>query len=480
MPVITGFIFGPLCEIGRENFVFGVVMKILRFVFLILAAGHSSYGLAETDHGSTPLKSPYFIDGIHCQGLDGEIDSDEMRKAYTDEETAVVGIKVLKQQLCEGIFSSFGVEKFQWLTPEDLETLVFSIRYSKKYRNVEVKVEKSQLQNHVHLIGKFEPYKSVQKLKINVLTAVEKGGATGDRQTKKVDAEIGINHKGPTNLPQYRIGITSIVSNANAPLSADELKSGDKDVILSESEKISLSRNYGEYESVYAELSIPTYSSGLDKDFFLRVNNGISHMSGDTTSDIFLRFEAGGIFHPHLQNSKLRASLVYINDVASSSEYKLKDKADSTSAKPMYFATFSGEQKFQKMNLSFEVQRSLTSDIHLYFQETLEFHLFQPAGFKTSAGIDLSYLRGSVLPEHRFGLSDSRELQFYGKVAKDFRLLNSDSNAFLKVGSNSYSSTSLAKNSYFQNSAVGELGVSTKTEQFDVGLAFIYGNRRLF
>jgi hypothetical protein len=120
----------------------------------IILASLSTISLA----GSTNNKSPYFIDGMRCEGLEGTIDEEKLGQNFPDKEVAAVGIKALRQTQCEAIFHQYNVDKFQWVTPEDLEALSFFLRHGKKFASVDIRIEKSELQNHVYLIGQFKPF----------------------------------------------------------------------------------------------------------------------------------------------------------------------------------------------------------------------------------------------------------------------------------------------------------------------------------
>ena len=64
------------------------------------------------------LSSPYFIDEIHCQGL---AEHDGPTYWFLSQEEAEAQKLIEAQEDCHDLFKSFGIEKYGWISPEDLE-----------------------------------------------------------------------------------------------------------------------------------------------------------------------------------------------------------------------------------------------------------------------------------------------------------------------------------------------------------------------
>ncbi|RYZ48713.1 MAG: hypothetical protein EOP07_25475, partial [Proteobacteria bacterium] len=223
---------------------------LMIFISVALLSGlpaetEKALGQDKASRGGEELRrSPYFIDGIHCEGIDELDPGEDLTRSYPDE-VAEIGIKTRRQVLCESIFAKSGVSKFQWVTPEDLEKLSFILKHSKRFQGADLRIEKSELQNHIHLIGRFTMFEAKNQYRINFKQSLEGNGADGQRLSSIGDASIHFNKRGVVNPAPFVLGIKYRSSNAKDPLSTNPAKT-----TLSDDEAIALGREDGRYVAI--------------------------------------------------------------------------------------------------------------------------------------------------------------------------------------------------------------------------------------
>jgi hypothetical protein len=142
---------------------------IWKFYYLLglgILAGNMG-GAAETQEGkSLPLKSPYFIDGLHCEGFNA---NNESVWPFNEEGISAVR-EVRNQSACDSIFSIYGVNVYEWYTPEKLESVANHLKKTEDFASAELSIKKSEMQNHVHLFLTVKPKTTSEKnikVKIN-------------------------------------------------------------------------------------------------------------------------------------------------------------------------------------------------------------------------------------------------------------------------------------------------------------------------
>ncbi len=96
---------------------------------------------------SDTLRSPYFIDDMHCAGLEF---NDEANN-YVSEVNRDDHKKIILQENCYQIFKSYDLEKFNWVSPDDLESFLIKIKNSNVFDNVDMNIKKSEIKNHIHI-----------------------------------------------------------------------------------------------------------------------------------------------------------------------------------------------------------------------------------------------------------------------------------------------------------------------------------------
>lgn len=440
----------------------------------------SSYAL-----GAEALKSPYFIDGVHCEGLQDKDRDKAIAEVYADDEVAKLGVKAQNQIFCEQIFSKHGIQKFQWVTPDDLEKLTFGLRRSGKYKNIDVRIEKSELQNHVHLKIKFEQFEPRNYYSVNVASAFDKGSATGNRQTTKADVLFQYQKRGAENQAMFDLGVRTINSSAPSPLSIEEIKKGNKDVVLDTSEAIAQSKQNWDYTEFFYKVPLLGTPS-IPMDFKLGLNN--SRLSKDEVSAVNTNFELSSYYKPdELIPVKYKFSLLYSTYTATGAQSIIRkkdeeeDKNQKRNDKHIVFAGIRQDFKASFLSGYLNFNRSLTSELHYFYDYDLRFRLAELGGIVGSLGFSEDMVYGAILPEHRFGLPNRSLFDIYLLAEKDFRAFESDNKVTFKGGARHLASDrNASRGGYSRDQGFAEIGIKSRLDNVDVGLSFIYGSQRLY
>lgn len=453
-------------------------MRVTRYLCTMFCLGMSSASLA----ADTDFKSPLFIDGIHCEGHADSKLGEALRKNYSNDEIAAVGVKAQLQLLCEALFKEFGVEKFQWVTPGDLERLDFTLKHSKRFQSVDLSIKKSEMQNHVHLVGQFQQFSKKTHYTVNGSSSVERGNADdGNRYTQRLNGHIDFERQGEVNLAPLVFGFDFRNSTAKHPLSVETLKEGGEETTLTLEEQIAQARPSGSYGHVEMRLNLlrlrsytPFFTIGLDH----------TRISGDKTFSRTNSYEAGVVFHgdPLLSmNSRTQLSILNANYVATGTETIVpKGQGSGRGARNITFAGLSGAGSSSWMDADFRLYRSITQDLHFFGNVDVLFKLGDYLGLDHGLGVSQEVVRGAVLPEHRLGLPDRNVAKGFWRVGRDFTAFGAKQSLTVDAGFGIYSATNYTENSYSVGNFYGQLAYVTHADLFDVSLAFAYGSQRLY
>ena len=404
--------------------------RLIMALCSLLGALESGIALAATPG---QFKSPYFIDAIHCEGL-------------------------------------------------DLETLEFALKRSQRFESVDISIAKSELPNHVHLTGKFKLFAKRNHYAVNSRVGTYRGAnGSGDRHTTDVDARVEFGKRGLHNDAPFVIDVGMSESRASQPLPASALTSHGKPMTLSSNESVVLNRPSSTYAHLDIRFNFPTYTTF---DPFLQVGIDSSRLSGDAHAAGGSRTEAGVIIHDlypwGFQGRTQVSSLVSRYDYLGTDT--VSDDPNTPEAKNHYtgFVGLSGVSSNRIFDQDFAVYRSVTKDLHAFGHFRLLWRVGEAGGFKHGLGAAYSAVVGAVLAEHRFGLPDRNESDLYYDLKKQVVLWGGDHEFDAKIGYASYSSLANSDRPYYRNTAYGELGWKLHTSDIDVGLALIYGGKRLY
>jgi hypothetical protein len=442
---------------------------------IAMTAIPSNYAIA-----ADQLKSPYFVDGVHCEGLDDQELDAKIKEFYADDAIAKLGVKAQNQAKCEKLFSKFGIDKFQWVTPDDLEKLNFGLKNSGKFKSLEVQIEKSELQNHVHLKGNFAQFEPQTYYSFNFKGGIEKGGVTGNRRTTKADGLVQFHKRGPENPGIFDLGFTSLRSSAKAPLSSAELRRKNEDVAMNDAEKKAQAKQNWQFDEIFYR--VPLNNGALSIPLNMRVGVNSSKLSLDEVSDSNFNMELGTEFQPDMfMPTKIGLSLLYSTFSSLGQETLLRESEGKGVNRQIVFVGASEDFSTRGLSGHLKFYRSLTSDLHYFGDVDLRFKFSEFAGIKSSIGFAQDLVYGAILPEHRFGLPNREQVQIYYLGESDFQAFEADHKITLKAGyGDLYAEGNSPKNRYSRFQSFAEVGLKTRADNIDVGLSFIYGNQRLY
>jgi hypothetical protein len=456
-------------------------MKVrLLGVLAAVLVGSLAFGSTGVDH-----KSPFFVDGILCEGLEGEdFNQDSLRRNFDDgdKEIADLAVKNLEQSVCDTIFSKLGVEKFQWVSSQTIEQLSFNLKKSGKFEQVDIRLEKSELQNHVYIIGKFKAFEPQKFYQGKFSTEFYRAGESGsDRTVTNLDLKMEIQKQGRENIAPYVIGVKTMQSIAKTPLS---LSDWDK---IDENKEIDplLSRHLDRHNGKYTAWSIRLNPKGLAQKtgIFYAMEFSNSQLKSDEMDATGSKFELGWqlvTFDPMYQHRKLELSVFQASFRENGLEI-VKEDQNVKASKNLLFVGFTDEWDSSKwINYKIKAYRAMTKDNHYFYNMDYKFTLGELLGVRNRLGFGFDGVKGAVLPEHRFGFSDREEGNFYYQGDNAFTAFSALNKVYFKVGKRWYGTESNNFSPISRDTNYAELGIDTTTKNMDIGLAFTYGGRRVY
>lgn len=417
-------------------------------------------------------QSPYFIDGLHCEGLESLDATQDMDLAYPDE-VAEIGRKTRLQDLCESIFADGGVRKFQWVTPNDLERTTFILVHSKRFKSIAFRIEKSELQNHVHLIGRFELLEPRNFYKFSLSQAYDKSKKGDPRLTTKSEGAILINRRGSKNPAPLTFGYKLFVSEADDPLTLNLNAEDKKNTTLRSEELVSVQRPKGQYFALYSKYQ---QLNGVYAQLLLES----SRLSGDSHDTANVRVELGTEFHlDPLSPSITRLSVLYATYTAKGKDF-YEGKYTTRNSRSIAFAGFYQDIGLRLIKGHVSIYRSLTPELHIFGNVDVAAPLGRLFATNHALGVAGEYLRGAILPDQRFGLPDRNIVQYYYEAEKPFGTGSVDHLVALRLGAATYQAINSLDRPYSEDQGFAELAWKASDENFETSLALIYGNRRLY
>lgn len=438
----------------------------------------SSSNSKETAHGEIDRRSPYFVDGVHCEGFEGTLREEELKKIFADEESAEIGVRSAYQDQCESLFSFYGLKKFQWVTPSDLEKLSFSIRHGGKFEKSEIRIEKSDLPNHIHVVGNFKLVKAqtyfVGDLKSEVM--LDLPGAS--RLTNSGEISVEINRRGLNNAAPYTIGVEYFSTYADSALKPDEIGTSEfARTNFTKDETEALEKRNGKYLGFNLRINPNGIGlTSLSNEYF--VDFGISKQSliHDDYEFSGNRYGIGYVFQPEpLRDQTFTLHAFYADVAPKVSETLVTDTLSDPPEVRSFGVAFIGlEQQYENpsFSLDFEAYRAIDSKLSAYGNWDIDLIFYENKEFGHHFGYDGNFVRGALLPEHRFGFPDRSDNRVFYKFVKfDYQLWNLDSEANFKVGMHEYRSQSKISHRYSKSVPFIEAAINAYKNEFDINLA---------
>jgi hypothetical protein len=186
---------------------------LLSFLPLIISPNFAR--AQEMPDSTGQFGAPYFVDGVHCEGL-------PLKKLWPlAGETSARASKQVSQNYCEGLFRMYGIEKFNWYTPEQIEFFQHAIRRSNDFEVQDLSLKKSTQQGHVHLLVKLQ-LKTENQYDVNFIH--ETFDSKGNESSGQADGvSVGISIPEEERPMVWKINATHYDFRANSPLKEDSL-----------------------------------------------------------------------------------------------------------------------------------------------------------------------------------------------------------------------------------------------------------------
>lgn len=162
------------------------------------------------------LPSPYFIDEVHCTGINVPIIHEGWLLTKEEVEPAR---KVEEADLCERLFRVFGIEKYQWFSPDDLERTATLIRQSGYFLDSDLSVQKSEIKNHVHVFLKVTTGPHFTENISDEFRFYDSKGQGSPRLWDTLNVEVTDRRYAPVKTNSF--GITLMGTSASKAMAAD-------------------------------------------------------------------------------------------------------------------------------------------------------------------------------------------------------------------------------------------------------------------
>jgi hypothetical protein len=120
-------------------------------------AQDSSNTTQTAEQSQKTLPSPYFVVGFRCEGITAEV-TDFLSILNAEQRKRIAQSREL--DLCERAFSYFGVEKYSWISPDDLEKTELRLARYDVFAKPQLKVIAAEAPGQVYLqlkLGKRTP-----------------------------------------------------------------------------------------------------------------------------------------------------------------------------------------------------------------------------------------------------------------------------------------------------------------------------------
>jgi len=169
------------------------------------------------------LPSPYFIDEVHCEGNHVH----EVRGGFYAPDEVEAANKVESHESCENLLKAFGIVKYSWISPDDLERTATIMKQSEYFDSVELAVKKSELQNHVHVFLKVKPKPQWFSTVGNDFKYYAGNASQGFLINDKLSGEISNRHDAPSNTQTWGISVEGYGSSSPLAVSPAVVSSDD-------------------------------------------------------------------------------------------------------------------------------------------------------------------------------------------------------------------------------------------------------------
>lgn len=460
---------------------FSTFLRLSVNISLLITAASANIALSQ-DQEQT-LQSPYFIDGIHCDGL--QYSHTTLEKNLAGSKDKKFGLKVFNQSQCENVFSHFGIEKLTWITPQDIELLTFKMNKSEIFDNVTLSLKKSELKNHVHLFGKFESSKGSSH---SFKTGVEVSDGGDKQEGPRVNRKLSYLYQDKSAMDSTNFEIGFKANQISAPDSINyfgKTTADDDPIILTERDSQSLDKRSSQLTDLY--VVIPRLkANGRTEKIEVHLISQLPELY-EVSGDIELSFNQinysneWDLFIPWAIEDKntIGIDLLYAT---------VRDREDPSESDSVAYVGL--KQTFiPSNNIGFKVQgflnfyTSLGADSNSGFFDTkviFQFGDIYGKGYH-GLGVNNTTVKNALLPIHDFYFDNFAETDLYYRV-----YLESISSTVKHSTTMDFGLTSLTNDrkkeseTYLESSPYVSVEYIHETDNLELGFSIKYQSQRTF
>ena len=291
--------------------------------------------------------------------------------------------------------------------PEDFESISYAIRNSNQFRSFKMSIEKSQLQNHIHVIGRFEEFEPTNKYFFEAeARSYGPRGNSSQRNTYMLQASAEFKKRGPANAPSSALTIFAEDSKAESSLSESDISLNNK-VTLSENDRSvmnhkswsSLAINYRyyigeqEWDRLYADIGLVGHSISAEDEWVNYFRVRVGYKLDFRESDLFVEASKS-----HWELSALYARYG-VTVVEPSGDIDERSQG-------LLFLGLSYDYRGSRSSLQANVLRAATDKLHNILNASYRWSFLNFGGMDHAVNASSNVIFGAILPEHNHYLSN--------------------------------------------------------------------------
>lgn len=298
-------------------------------------------------------ESPYFIDGLHCEGFETD------QRAFSGDDGARTRAnRILSQSYCDGLFKMYGIQKFNWYTPEQLEYVQIALRKAADFEAQDIAIKKGSQVGHVHLFVKIKlPSENTYRANYSLEVFDGKKGSAATAQ----NLQLGLTLPSKSaNANQWKFATELYELKANSPM-PEKAEWSDQEKNLNQYPHIINHQIHWGFEQ-----KIPMGPLGFDFDF-----SSITH---NITQNRKLDFDTAASFG------------LFFRQAAERSQTKLGILFDKMSSTPFETTAAKSTNRTNRLGFLFDLNAGDPENSFL----KARVHLLTPNGSKDSGMVATS------------------------------------------------------------------------------------------
>jgi len=400
-------------------------------------------------------------------------------------EASKIGPKVIDQQRCENLLASYGIEKFQWMTPEDLELANFRLNDSPYFKNVELSLKKSELKNHVHVFAAFVP-RPLHHFYVAENAGLARGNSKeGNRQTNDFTFEYANRSLEPFSTLVF--GVNDLRSYAKNPYDVAGHQSQDQQIPATD--LADLQKKDFRMTDLYVKTG-GLVGKSFRNDFDVHLLDYSYAGGSQSYHDLRMRFDADLLYN--LDETGLGGGYFFGPSVIMTQ--RERPRTDGTAADPtkakdeenVYYTGLvlrQGLDSRQRQNLWVKATyyQGLGAIKDSYFWNldmTLPFGSLGDGYVQHGLGLSEEKVHNAILPSHLAGLNSYNLTDIYYQLRKELGHGLQDT-AFVDLGMEAYGNEGHDKKSFASTAPYVRVGYGFKSDNLAVDLGLVYDSARI-